>query len=213
MGSLYGLLAFLGAGSFDWDRGWIYFSLFLAVSVIGGLVIRRASPGLIAARAKGVRKDTKPFDKAFFAFFVPLILFYPVLAGMDAVRFAWAPLPYWTLYIGIALFAVGSIGSTWTMVVNRNAETTVRIQKDRGHSVITHGPYRIVRHPMYICIVFGLPGTALILGSGWSMIVAALIIALFVWRTAREDRVLFAELEGYADYAKVTRYRLLPGIW
>jgi protein-S-isoprenylcysteine O-methyltransferase Ste14 len=212
-GSVYGLLAFLGAGRFDWWRGWIYFLLFLAVSVAGSWVVHRASPGLIEARAKGIRKDTKPFDKLFFAMFAPLILFYPVLAGMDAVRFTWGSMPFWTVYPGVVLFCFGSAVSTWTMIVNRNAETTVRIQKDRGHKVISDGPYRFVRHPMYASIIVGLPATALILGSVWATVPMALIMVLFVWRTTREDIALQEELEGYEAYVKATRYRLLPHVW
>lgn len=213
LGAFYGGLSFLGAGRVDWERGWVYFAFFLVTSLIGSVAVHIASPGLIAARVRGIRKDTKPFDKLFFALFGPLIIFYPILAGLDAARFAWAPLPYWTVYFGALLFGFGSIVSTWTMVVNRNAELTVRIQKDRGHAVITHGPYRIVRHPMYASVIVGMPATALILGSAWSFIPMALIMALFVWRTAQEDRVLHAELEGYADYAKTVRFKLLPGVW
>jgi len=213
MGSLYGLLAFVGAGRLDWGRGWIYFALFFLTSVIGSWVVQRANPDLLAARAKGVRKDTKPFDKAFFAVFAPLIVLYPVIAGLDAARYGWAVLPQWTVYLGVVLFVLGSAGSTWTMVANRSAETTVRIQADRGHSVVTDGPYRIVRHPMYLSILIGLPGTALILGSAWALIPMVVIMSLFVWRTAREDRALREELPGYGDYAGVTRAKLLPGVW
>lgn len=212
-GAVYGVLPLLGAGRFDWDRGWIYFLVFVTVSVVGSYAIRRGSPDLLAARAKGIRKDTKSFDKIFFAFFAPLILLYPILAGVDAARFGWSVLPFWTVYVGVFLFSFGSIVSTWTMIVNRNAELTVRIQNDRGHAVIAHGPYRLVRHPMYASIIVGMPATALILGSAWSIIPMALIMILFVWRTAQEDRTLQGELAGYSDYAKATPYRLMPRIW
>lgn len=209
--SVFVALAFVGAGRLDWPRGWIYATVFVAVSVLGSLIVQLANPGLLEARAKGMRKDTKSFDRLFYRFFLPFSLIYPLLAGLDAVRFSWAPLPWWTIYLGIALFVVGSVLGTWTMAVNAFAETTVRIQE--GHTVIATGPYRVVRHPMYVGTMLGLPGTALMLGSAWALVPVALIIVLFVWRTACEDRALRAELAGYEDYTRRTRYRLVPGIW
>lgn len=209
--AVYAGIAFLAAGRLDWARGWIYVGMFIAVSVVGSLIVQLANPGLLEARAKGIRKDTKSFDKTFYRLFLPLAVLYPALAGMDAVRFSWAPLPWWTIYPGILIFLVSSFFGTWTMAVNRHAESTVRIQE--GHTVIATGPYRLVRHPMYLGTIVGLPGTALMLGSGWALVPAALIAMLFVWRTAREDQALRQELAGYEDYAKITRYRLMPGVW
>jgi len=209
--AVYAGLAFLGAGRLDWTRGWIYAGVFVGVSVVGGLIVQLANPGLLEARAKGIRKDTKAFDKAFYSMFLPLVLVYPLLAGLDAIRFVWAPLPQWTVVPGALLFVISSAFGTWTMIVNAHAETTVRIQDEQR--VITSGPYRVVRHPMYLGTVVGLPGTALMLGSAWALLAMALIVVLFIWRTAREDRTLRGELAGYEDYTKITRYRLLPGVW
>lgn len=211
--AVYPAVAFLGAGRIDWQRGWFFAAVFIAVTVAGALIVQILNPGLLEARAKGIRKDTKSFDKIFYMVFSPLVLLYPALAGLDAVRFSWAPLPDWTVIPGALLFVAGSLLGTWTMVENRNAETTVRIQNDRGHAVVTTGPYHIVRHPMYLGVIIGLPGTALMLGSGWALPLMALLIILFVWRTGREDAALKAELSGYEEYAKVTRYRLFPGLW
>jgi len=99
------------------------------------------------------------------------------------------------------------------MTVNRFAESTVRIQSERNHAVVSSGPYRIVRHPMYVGMFLMYPATAMMLGSGWAMAVAALILVLIVWRTVEEDRFLHRELTGYREYAALTRYRLVPGLW
>jgi len=210
---VYAGLALIAGGRLDWSRGWLHLVVFVLVSVAGGLVVRLANPGLMEARAKGFRKDTKPFDRVFYLLFLPLILIQPLLAGLDAERFGWAPLPWWTAAPGILLFAGGSLLTTWTLIANPHAESTVRVQSERGHVVVSDGPYRFVRHPMYLGTIAGLPGAPLILGSGWSLAPAALIILLFVWRTAREDRALRAELAGYEDFTRITRFRLLPGIW
>jgi protein-S-isoprenylcysteine O-methyltransferase Ste14 len=101
----------------------------------------------------------------------------------------------------------------WAMASNPFLSTIVRIQDDRGHYVVTSGPYRYVRHPMYAAIFLMWPGIALELGSWWALIPAAVIVIVFVIRTALEDRMLQAELPGYVEYAQHTRYRLLPGVW
>jgi protein-S-isoprenylcysteine O-methyltransferase Ste14 len=207
-------LGFVGASDWTWPRGWIYVAVFVVTSIIGSIIIQWANPGLLEARAKGYRKkDTKPFDRLFYLLFIPLLFVYPIFAGLDAVRLMWSPLPQWTIWPGALLFVVSSILTTWTMSVNHFAEGTVRIQEDRSQTVVTTGPYSIVRHPMYLGIIIGLPATALMLGSGWALVPAALIIALFIWRTAQEDKTLRRELAGYDDFTKLMRYRLFPGVW
>jgi protein-S-isoprenylcysteine O-methyltransferase Ste14 len=99
------------------------------------------------------------------------------------------------------------------MMVNPYAETTVRIQIDRDQKVVTSGPYRIVRHPMYVGGILMYPGIAFILGSMWALALSASIAILMVWRTALEDRTLRGELPGYEEFAAVTRYRLIPWLW
>ena len=87
------------------------------------------------------------------------------------------------------------------------------IQTDRGHRVVTTGPYRIVRHPGYVAAILGALAGPLMFGSVWSFIPAGLIIILFIWRTALEDRTLQKELDGYMQYTQKTRYRLMPLLW
>jgi protein-S-isoprenylcysteine O-methyltransferase Ste14 len=89
----------------------------------------------------------------------------------------------------------------------------VRIQTDRGHTVITSGPYRFVRHPGYLGLIIFTLATPLLLGSRWAFIPAVLMLVLIITRTALEDRTLQSELAGYPAYAERVRYRLLPGIW
>jgi len=208
------LLSLFGsAGRWDWTRGWIYAVLYGGGMTLIGVVIRRANPELLEARARIRRKDTKPFDKVFIAIYFPLTLVQPAVAGLDVVRFGWSEMPESTIYAGIPLLLVGMALIGWTMLVNRHAETTVRIQHDRGHTVVDRGPYRFVRHPMYVGANLMHVGTALVLGSWWALAVAGVILLLFIWRTAMEDRTLRRELPGYEDYAARTRFRLLPGVW
>jgi protein-S-isoprenylcysteine O-methyltransferase Ste14 len=101
----------------------------------------------------------------------------------------------------------------WTLAVNRHAEATVRIQTDRGHTVVTSGPYQFVRHPMYTGAMVMYVATGLVLGSIWALALAGILVGLFLWRTVMEDRTLRRELDGYEEYAAQTRYRLVPGVW
>jgi protein-S-isoprenylcysteine O-methyltransferase Ste14 len=207
-------LLFLGARRVGWERGWITVILYLAGTGGTWIVVQRANPELIAERSKMRRKDTKGFDKVFLAIFFPLAMIHPYVAGWDAgcaeCSSAW---PLWTVYPTVVLYLAASALIAWTLAVNRHAETSVRIQKDRGHTVIMHGPYRYVRHPMYVGIILMYIAFAVIWGSRWAMALSLLGVLLFIWRTFMEDRTLRRELEGYETFTTRTRYRLVPGLW
>ena len=204
---------FLGAGRWDWVRGWICVSVYLSMVAITGAAVRYFSPGLLKRRAQGIRGDTASFDKSFLPIYLPLTLLQPAVGGLDAVRYGWLPLPSSTILPGIALFVVGMGLIAWAMVANPYAESTVRIQPEIGHTVVTRGPYRAVRHPMYSGMMLMHLATGIILGSGWAIVVAGVMAALIVWRTSREDEFLHRQLGGYAEYAARTRFRLVPGLW
>jgi protein-S-isoprenylcysteine O-methyltransferase Ste14 len=108
--------------------------------------------------------------------------------------------------VGYALFL-------WAMASNAFFAEGVRIQTDRGHTVSTGGPYRYVRHPAYTGAIISLVAAPLLLGSPWALIPAVAAAALYVARTYMEDKTLMEELPGYKEYARQTRYRLLPGVW
>jgi protein-S-isoprenylcysteine O-methyltransferase Ste14 len=101
----------------------------------------------------------------------------------------------------------------WIMKENTYLAQVVKIDEERGHKVITTGPYSWVRHPMYFVVIILLFAVPVALGSRYALIVAALLTILLVVRTCFEDRTLMRELEGYPEYAKKTPYRLIPGIW
>jgi protein-S-isoprenylcysteine O-methyltransferase Ste14 len=208
LGGLFG-----AAGTIDWPRGWIYVASYLVAMASIGRMVKRRNPELLEARAKWRRPDTKPFDRIVLVLYLPLTYLQPAVAGLDTVRWARPAMPYWFVPLGIALLAMATALITWTMVVNRHAETTVRIQKDRGHTVVDTGPYRIVRHPMYVGAILMHVSAAWILGSYGALAIAGVIAILFVVRTSLEDRTLRRELPGYEQFAQKTRYRLLPHVW
>jgi len=204
---------FVSAGRLDWVRGWISVALWVGGMAAVGLIVHHYNARLLEVRGKWRRKDTKRFDKIFLAAYVPLVSIQPVVAGLDAVRFHWSSMPFVVVYVGSILFAMAMVLIAWVMAVNPYAETSVRIQTDRGQTVISSGPYRIVRHPMYVGAILMYLGTPLVWGSVWALVLGGLIVALLIWRTGREDLTLRQELSGYEAYAARTRYRLLPGLW
>jgi protein-S-isoprenylcysteine O-methyltransferase Ste14 len=159
-------------------------------------------------------KAGKNWDKAIAGI---VVLLGPVTtwitAGLDT-RFHWSDgMPLWTFMTGagVAVFAAALIA--WAMRSNRFFSSVVRIQKDRGHVVVTAGPYRFVRHPGYTGIAAFTLATPLILGSRWAFPPAVFAAAVSVLRTALEDRTLHNELDGYAEYARRVKYKLVPVLW
>ena len=165
------------------------------------------------ADASGTHRGTRTFDRVVMGGYTICYVGLLVLAGLDAARFGLVVLDGPWVLVGGVLMIVGTVLVAGAMAVNRHLETTVRIQWDRGHEVASQGPYRLVRHPMYVGMIVQLPATALLLGSGLALVPASVCVLLLVVRTALEDRTLVRDLPGYAGYAKTTRYRLVPGIW
>lgn len=202
---------FASAGRLDWPRGWAFFALMAFTGAVNFAIVGALNPAVIRARTE-FHKGTKRFDRFFFLLYVPAYLAVLVVAGLDA-RFGWSALGTGAFAAGAALHLLGNVPIVWALSVNPYLEATVRIQTDRGHRVVTTGPYAIVRHPMYAGVILMLSGWPLLLGSCWLYIPVAAIDALVVLRMLLEDRTLRRELPGYAEYAERTRRRLLPGVW
>jgi protein-S-isoprenylcysteine O-methyltransferase Ste14 len=208
------LFLFPIAGRWDWWQGWAYIAGCVLPAVISRVLVARKNPDLIKERARYASSEgVKSWDKKL----VPLIVYLPLLAMVIAVlnlRFAWMPqIPLWLQLLGLAGMTLGMVFSSWAMVANRFFAALVRIQTDRGHTVVMAGPYRIIRHPGYAGGILADLSFPFLLGSVWALIPIAIVLALIIVRTSLEDRALQAELSGYREYAARVRYRLLPGIW
>ena len=143
------LLLFLPAGTWLWDKGWLLILVFLASAVVASLYLRRVNPDLLAARINP-HQGTERWDKILLAFFLVTWLAILPVAALDDGRFQWFPVPWWVCVLGYILLLVGMGILTWAQSVNKFFEPTVRIQADRGQTVIENGPYAIVRHPGYV---------------------------------------------------------------
>jgi protein-S-isoprenylcysteine O-methyltransferase Ste14 len=206
---------FLASGDWSWGQGWLFTGSMLLFFVLSRVIAIRLHPGFARERvAAGVMQDTKSWDR----WLVPIVaLWLPILtlllAGLDK-RLDWSTdLPGWVHWLGLALLVFGYAVGTWAMAVNAFFSSHVRIQKDRGHYVVTTGPYAIIRHPAYSTGVISLYGAPLLLDSLWSFLPVILLSILTVIRTDLEDKTLLEELPGYREYTEKVRFRLIPGVW
>lgn len=210
--TLVGGVLFISAGSISWRFAWLVVLFFLGYLVLVMIWGVKNSPELMIERGK-IEGNVKPWDKMINALYAVFLLSMLVVVGFDSQRYGWTNMPIAFQVVGIVVM----ICSAWliwrSMAENAYASRWARIQEDRGHKVITTGPYSYVRHPMYLGVIVLVFSSSLALGSLWGFVPGALIGLLYVIRTILEDRMLKEELDGYEEYAMRVKYRLIPGIW
>mgnify|MGYP000849575860 CR=1 FL=1 len=208
------LLPILVSGLWGWWQAWVMAAVFLLSFIISRALAARRTPDILKERANyGQHENTQPWDK----WLSPLVAFGSVfillVAGLDA-RYHWSAgfsLPVEML--GLGLILVGYVIASYALIENAYFSGTVRIQGERGHKVVSSGPYGWVRHPGYMGSLVASLGMPLLLDSAWAFIPVVIFGVLFVIRTRLEDRFLQANLPGYRKYAQQVRFRLLPGVW
>ena len=205
-------LLFIPAWRLDWPQAWvliifllIYFLLYIQIGIFN-------DPDQTRERSRKA-ENVKGWDRLIMGIYSVLLPTVLIVAGLDVGRFHWSTVPFVLqvmAWVGLAL-AGGII--LWTVRTNTFLSRYARIQDDRGQQVIASGPYRIIRHPMYlgILILFLCLGPAL--ASWFTLIPGLLIDLLFLIRTSKEDKMLKNELEGYLLYTQEVRFRLIPWIW
>jgi protein-S-isoprenylcysteine O-methyltransferase Ste14 len=211
---VFPLLPILISGQWDWWQAWIMGVLFLLTFIISRAIAGRKNPGILKERVNYNRhENTQPWDK----WLSPVVafgsIFILIIAGLDAL-FNWSDGFSFTLeMVGLALIIVGYVLGSYAFVANAFFSGTVRLQEERGHKVVSSGPYGWIRHPGYMGSLVASVGMPLLLDSGWAFVPAVVFGAFFVLRTHLEDRFLQTNLPGYQEYAQKVRYRLLPGVW
>ncbi len=199
------------AGRWDYWQGWVYIGLSIAILALMGTVLT-PDRGLIEEQLNP-KQGVKSWDKLYFALSTPMYFVAMALGALDA-RFGWtAGMPLSIYWLGVGVYLLGQAILLWARYTNRFFSSMVRIQTDRGQTVCKEGPYRIVRHPGYLGGILLTVPMGVVLGSWWACIPQLIAALLLVWRTSMEDRVLQAELPGYLEFTKETRYRLVPGVW
>jgi protein-S-isoprenylcysteine O-methyltransferase Ste14 len=208
-----GAMLFLAAGTFKFWQGWIFLGLLLIPMVVASIYFYERDPQLVERRLQskervGEQKLIMKFAKVIFfgAFLLP---------GLD-FRLGWSrrsfgAVPLWLMILSGAIALAGYLMTYWVLDVNSYASRIIHVEKEQR--VISVGPYRIVRHPMYSGAVISILFTPLALGSYWAVPVFALIIPVIVLRILNEETILRQKLAGYPEYCLRTGSRLIPFVW
>jgi protein-S-isoprenylcysteine O-methyltransferase Ste14 len=206
------IILFPAAGKIDWIWAWIFLGIYTISVMINSVFLFQTNPETIAERGKP--KEFKKWDAIISGIWgVIQFVMIPLIAGLD-FRFSWTKdLAIGWHIIGGLVFALGLGLFGWAMITNAFFSTAVRIQEDRGQRVCKNGPYRFIRHPGYTGTFLQSIGMAILLGSIWAIIPAILAMICMTVRTYLEDKTLQNELEGYQEYSREVRFRLIPGIW
>jgi len=208
------LLPMIIWGAWGWWDAWTYAAISFFGFILGRALASRRHPDLLVERSRSMgMEDAKPWDKILapamaLGSIVPLIV-----AGLDK-RYGWTdPLAFNIKIVSLIVIVLGYVLGSWALIENKFFSGIVRIQKDRGHHVVTTGPYRFIRHPGYAGSLLVYLVVPIFLDSLWAYIPIILLIGIVFLRTSLEDRTLQAELPGYKEFTHQTRYRLLPYIW
>jgi protein-S-isoprenylcysteine O-methyltransferase Ste14 len=201
------------AGRWNWLEGWLLTGIFSALLIGSGIWTEIYAPDLSEERMQAIAHPGSLHERLILAWVPLLMVVTLIVAALDGGRFGWSSVPTWIEVFGFGLFAAYALLNMGAAISNRFLSAATRVQDERGHTVVETGPYRLVRHPMYLGLCFMGVGVPLALGSWWALIPGTLFTLTFIYRTAQEDRFLRTNLSGYDDYTRRTPYRLIPGIW
>ncbi|SRR5579884_1181068 len=210
---LLALLLFLPAGTVLWPAGWIFLILLLGFTLVNTGLLFASNPGLLQERLSLSHPNQKTSDKVLTSVNALLGLTWLIVMPLDAVRFHWSHVPLFLQIVG-AIILVGFMPlAILTFRENAFLANMVRVQQERGQTVISTGPYHYMRHPLYTSALLFFLGTPLLLGSWYGLLFVPIPIAGLVGRTLLEERVLREELPGYDTYMAKVKYRFIPYVW
>ena len=207
-----GVALFWSAGRMNWWAAWAAIAVWVVEFTAMDILLIRFNPELMTER-QAPPKGAKSWDRTILSILRLLQLARYILAGLD-LRYGWTDgFPLAAQITGLVVCSLSYALLTRAMVSNVFFSQIVRIQTERGHAVVTKGPYRFVRHPAYVGMILFELGMASLLASWPALLVSGVCGILLILRTALEDRTLQTELAGYGAYARQVRHRLVPGIW
>jgi protein-S-isoprenylcysteine O-methyltransferase Ste14 len=209
--AVMGAILFAAAGTARYWQGSAYLAIFAAQAALVTLYLLRKDPALLERRMRGGPAAEKRLAQRIIMLFASLgFVAVFLMAGLDH-RFGWSHVPNPLVVAGDALVAIGFY--LIFLVYRENTYTSATVEVAAGQRVVSTGPYALVRHPMYAGGAVYLFATPLALGSYWSFVPIAIMLPFLIWRLFDEERLLSAELPGYADYQKRVRYRMIPHVW
>lgn len=208
---VFAAFIFGAAGTLDYWQAWLFLACYFLASVALSVWLMRHDPALLQRRmrggpfAEGERSQKMIMTLTSLGFIAGL-----VLPGLDR-RFGWSDVPPVISVLADVVHLAGWLGIWFVFRANTYAAATIKV--DAGQTVISTGPYAIVRHPMYGAALFMILTIPIALGSWWGLLVWIAVLPALIWRLLDEERVLLRDLDGYADYRRKVRWRLIPRVW
>ncbi len=207
-------LLFIPAGTIAWWEAWVFLGIIASVGSAAGLWFARHDPGLLRERLSSPLQAGQPvWDKTILSAFLLVYFTSFVIMALDAVRWQTSHMSLWGEVAGGVLILISYGLILRVFAENSFAAPVVRIQAERGHRLITTGPYAVVRHPMYGGAILFFLGTPLLLGSFYGLVFVPALTLLLAIRSVLEERVLAERFPDYTPYSEKVRYRLIPFIW
>jgi protein-S-isoprenylcysteine O-methyltransferase Ste14 len=208
---IMGLLLFIPAGTVHYWQAWIYLSIFVGASALTTFYLMKNDPALLRRRMSGgPTAEKRRTQKIIMLFTSPGFIALLVVPALDH-RFGWSTVAGGVVIAGDLLVALGFY--LIFLVYRENTFTSATIEVAENQTVVSTGPYAVVRHPMYASASLYLFGMPLALGSYWGLPIAAAMIPFLIWRLVDEEQFLMTNLPGYAEYRERVRYRLVPFVW
>ena len=205
---MVGLLLFLPAGTFRYWQGWLLMGILFIPMFIAGLIMMKKSPDLLRKRLDV--KEEQSGQKAVIGLSALMFLAAFVVAGLN-FRFGWLVLPAWVSWAAAAVFLLAYV--LYAEVLRENVWLSRTIEVQENQKVIDTGLYGVVRHPMYMTTLLIFLSMPLVLGSPFSFMIMLFYIPIIAKRIRNEEKVLESGLEGYADYKKRVKYKVIPYVW
>ena len=205
---LVGLLLFLPAGTFAFWQAWLLIGILFVPMLIAGFMMMFRNPKLLRKRLNA--KEEQKEQKAVVALSGIMFLAAFVIAGLN-FRFKWFVMPNWTVIIGTVVFLLAYAMYAEVLRENAYLSRTIEVQEDQ--KVIDTGLYGIVRHPMYSATLFLFISMGFVLASPISVAILLLYIPIIAKRMKNEEKILEEGLEGYTDYKKRVKYKVIPFVW
>ena len=205
---LVGLLLFLPAGTFAFRQAWLLMGILFIPMFIAGLIMMKKSPALLRRRLDA--REAQPEQRAVIALSGLMFLAVFIVAGLN-FRFGWIVLPDWVSYVSAVVFLLAY--GLYAEVLRENVWLSRTVEVQENQKVIDTGLYGLVRHPMYMSTLLLFLAMPLVLGSVISLAIMLAYIPIIARRIRNEEQVLENGLEGYTDYKKRVRYKVIPFVW
>jgi protein-S-isoprenylcysteine O-methyltransferase Ste14 len=208
---LLAIVLFVPAGTLAYWEAWLFIAVFVLCSLAITVYLAVRDPQLLARRMKvGPRAETEPAQKIIMVLVMVGFTAAIVVPALDH-RFGWSAVPAAVVILGDLLIVLAHV--VFTIVFRANTYGAATIQVAENQTVVSTGPYAVVRHPMYSGALILMVGIPLALGSWWGLALIVPILAGLVWRLIDEERFLSRNLSGYPDYMRKVRWRLVPFVW